>query len=691
MIAPWRQQSSLVNAQRPRYNRLSITFAWTTFLSIHILALISYSSAAYGYSILRASDTSYSLNLYRIGITVNYYPLIAVSFAAIAVLHAWFISEMVVLSIKYRCLTFSRGAREIPPKSSGRIKHYAGLFYVMVFTRNGIFGVEGPCFDLLLLAREVLETTLQAVQAYRMSLFLSRMWLNRIYVVLLVLNCWTVAIVHSVFHRESMPRHFVALLSDLSLDVASSIGVPLALVASYWRGVDTSATDLFGVKWFEDAWLYNASYELQLILVVSLGDLATRIVFAVGTISTLNTLKGLIHFSVASSMSTMSTRKNHSTKQRAGSTNSLVLRRLQQTNKVVQNDPMMNKLIRIGFILCGTTVLMLHIVAEFDPSSSLCLTQVRPWGITRPACHLALIDCYREGFNGSMLETYERLEPLYAPTVVMLMVRHCSAFEMPTHIQVFSNLVTIKMYNSSVENWGNDAALTTQFHPNLNIAVFIRTGFKDGLLPPGLQNLDFPVSVSIVAFVLSNIRELPDDLDRKWPSGSILHFDSTRLSSFPSVLIGLSPTSLMLGSNPIRFVPVDLFEIPELEYLDLRSTLITAIPENVSFPARNLQSMNLDGVSLSSFPAWIDTWLTFPGDPLYSDRISAAGSPYCMEREQIFSGKRATFTDKSTSALSKLTDASPSNWEYLKYGITCTPTQMYKFPLELEDYLQSAR
>ncbi|KAE9002196.1 hypothetical protein PF011_g13419 [Phytophthora fragariae] len=55
-------------------------------------------------------------------------------------------------------------------------------------------GVDGPNFDIVLLCREIVETALQTQQAYRMSLLLPRRGLNRGYVALLVLNCWSTAL-----------------------------------------------------------------------------------------------------------------------------------------------------------------------------------------------------------------------------------------------------------------------------------------------------------------------------------------------------------------------------------------------------------------------------------------------------------------------------------------------------------------
>ncbi|KAF4132549.1 hypothetical protein GN958_ATG18279 [Phytophthora infestans] len=110
-----------------------------------------------------------------------------------------------------------------------------GIFwtYRAVFTRDGFLGVDGPNFDFVLLCREIVETALQTQQAYRMSLLVPRRELNRGYVALLVLNCWSTALVHSFFRNHATQRRLLALICDCVLDLVSSVGITTVLVAMY--------------------------------------------------------------------------------------------------------------------------------------------------------------------------------------------------------------------------------------------------------------------------------------------------------------------------------------------------------------------------------------------------------------------------------------------------------------------------
>lgn len=154
----------------------------------------------------------------------------------------------------------------------------------------------------------------------------------------------------------------------------------------------------------------------------------------------------------------------------------------------------------------------------------------------------------------------------------------------------------------------------------------------------------------------------------------------------------MKPRTLELAGNPLMSVSKEIFELSGPEYLDLQDTNITSLSEDVESPSSTLTSMNLDRTNVSSCTVWMNKWLTFPGGPLYSERISAAGSRYCAEREQIFAGARDDFTTPAAQPVeSQLMDASRENWDFLARTVACTPTPMYRYPLDLEDMLSGLR
>lgn len=74
--------------------------------------------------------------------------------------------------------------------------------YSKVWGRKGVLGVNGGNFHAILVIRELIETGFQTQQAYRMSWYLPRLLLNRFYLFLLVLNCWSSVFICSLLFKK---------------------------------------------------------------------------------------------------------------------------------------------------------------------------------------------------------------------------------------------------------------------------------------------------------------------------------------------------------------------------------------------------------------------------------------------------------------------------------------------------------
>lgn len=188
------------------------------------------------------------------------------------------------------------------------------------------------------------------------------------------------------------------MLCDFALDFVSSIGVTLALVVIY--SLDLEERDVFGIKWFDDVWLANATNEFQLILVASWADLVLRLVFALSMINNINLLKRFVSMATDQTGSKEGSRhawsaivpastRSHSHKRRSSATGMLV-----GVNNVVRAYPVLTKFQRIIFTAWGTAVLALHVSASFGSELPQCVMQVRPWGdrtpVVQPCAHRLL-------------------------------------------------------------------------------------------------------------------------------------------------------------------------------------------------------------------------------------------------------------------------------------------------------------
>lgn len=492
---------------------------------------------------------------------------------------------------------------------------------------------------------------------------------------------------HTAFHRSSTTRYFVTLLCDLTLDFVSSMVVTLVLVALYSADVDTSAANLFGLKWFNDEWQMNAINEFQLIFVASWTDLASRLIFSLSMVSNLNTLKRFVSLAIHSTECKREWRHRWTSivteAHKRPTPSNAAMSVLVRVNAVAKNNPRFTKAIRIAFAAWGTAVLALHAGAASNHKVSTCVLQVRPWGIAQPSCNLVLINCHREGIVGQRADLHEHLSELHPPSMVKLVIRHCPALEMPPVLQTFASLNAIKIYNTSIATWDKDAALVKAKDPVLFRLTLLRVRLAGGQLPPGLLADDFPPSLAVLTFFDTNIRELPDDLDEKWSKQSLFQLAWAHMTEIPDALLRLAPETLTLTGNPIESARKELFEVPGLIVVDLGDTKIAALPDDVTTPPSTLVFINLDGAGISAFPAWVDGWLeTLAGD---SYHISAAYSPYCLERSRIFAGELTELTAQSIG--SRLMNAAVENWGFLSQTVLCTPAATFRYPIALEDMI----
>ncbi|RAW21906.1 hypothetical protein PC110_g21652 [Phytophthora cactorum] len=119
-----------------------------------------------------------------------------------------------------------------------------------------------------------------------MSVLLPRTLLNRFYVILLVINCWSSVVAYSVlFKGDEASRRFVCIVLDCVLDLISCMGVELIIVLNYVSDYDENMQGFSDYLWRNDEWAARAQNEFRMVVVVSWSDLASRAFFSFGLIS----------------------------------------------------------------------------------------------------------------------------------------------------------------------------------------------------------------------------------------------------------------------------------------------------------------------------------------------------------------------------------------------------------------------
>lgn len=288
------------------FSPTALRFCWFVFLTLHGFCGVYFACTAFGYWVLPGTTFGRWLYFYNLGLDPEHDGTIAIVHGCIALVHGGYLLWMLGWSIQRRSLVFAvYNLFGTPPSSKfgteERLTHRMWNSYRSFLLKLGLYGVDGPYYDLVLFCREVLETSLQTSQAYRMSLLIPRSELNRGYIGLLVLNCWSTTVVHAVFHGSYTKRRFYAIASDCILDLVTSVGISVAFLALYAAEFDMTIGDFPVYKWYEDVWVMHVISEFQILLVTSWGDLAMRVVFALSMILNMNNMKKLLSTTIQTS------------------------------------------------------------------------------------------------------------------------------------------------------------------------------------------------------------------------------------------------------------------------------------------------------------------------------------------------------------------------------------------------------
>ncbi|KAF1793888.1 Leucine-rich repeat domain, L domain-like [Phytophthora cactorum] len=253
------------------------------------------------------------------------------------------------------------------------------------------------------------------------------------------------------------------------------------------------------------------------------------------------------------------------------------------------------------FFVWGLVVLYFHIQASVQISLPQCMLQVRPWAVSRPSCFLLCLDCYRLGISGHLGEVDLNWREFDGSTVVMMLIRHCPALEVPDLFNDFHNLLSIKIYNSTIVEWRDSVAITKKNHPGLLSLMLVRVNMTDGVLPSGFLSSDTPLQLYDIEMCVTNLCELPDDLDVKWLLGSCVVVEHSQLRSVPASLLRLMPSYLSLMGNPISSLPPEIFEIEGMADLGIGDTNIRELPQNVTQLSSTLTTIYMSDTDVSYF------------------------------------------------------------------------------------------
>ncbi|OWZ23983.1 hypothetical protein PHMEG_0001068 [Phytophthora megakarya] len=158
-----------------------------------------------------------------------------------------------------------------------------------------------------------------------------------------------------------------------------------------------------------------------------------------------------------------------------------------------------------------------------------------------------------------------------------------------------------------------------------------------------MMSNDVPLSWYDFEVCISNLQTLPDDLDTKCLTGSLILIEYSVFEIVPAVLVRLNPSYLSIVGNSIQVLPPELFAIEGLTAPGIGDTMVHELPQNVTQFPSTLTYLYMSSTNISYFWLWIDQLLErtsrIGGYPL----ICAGGPAYCDELAKIANGSTASF------------------------------------------------
>lgn len=719
---------------------------WLVFFAVHSLCVLYFLFFSYMYWVLPGSFTGMTLEHYGVTMPMTRFPVVAAAHALVAVGHAFFLLRMLLGSLWHRRFTFGRPSFHVPKakdndnrqqqlchtltKYTLRVLRRLNVLWMKAFSRRGFFGIESKHFELLYIARELFESLLQSVQAYRMSLYVPRVMLNRAYVGVMVVNCLFTPAVHFLFEENPPLVRLLCLVLDILLDFASSVAVPIALILPYTAEYDIASNGFEFMLWYDDFWLVNMINEFKLLFVNSWVDFVARIFFSVSLLVAMQNVKSLLrktnrrinpssgpangNSSRSSAMSSFISDREQEDQDRREPTQGQGTRwtsyppfiqqiaksvsRRQSTQVAVVRDTSSSasksmipptpvhqpavsrriaKLSHLLFPAWGLVLLALHLHGELQRTPAECGLSVRPWFSNKAACSLLQINCKTLNLTCTVSEMDAILGAIDEQTLAHIVIRHCPAVEISPRIRQFSHLVGLKIYNSTLVNWSKDAALTGRHHPFMVFLFLVHVNMSS--FPEGLLSDEFPQKLYDIEFSGTNLVGLPADLYLKWPAHStnINCFEQGLFESVPPVLEHMKTGFLSLVGHRITEIPSYVFTNDEAVTIWLSDNPIEALPEEL-VPSASIRVVHLASTKLRALPSWMD-------DAFFQQAVLiAGGSPLCEDileaHNRLTVGKHSSNRTVNAVALAAFErgflDCTPASGDYMTYYPSVAEAQL---------------
>ncbi|GLE03165.1 hypothetical protein PINS_up012044 [Pythium insidiosum] len=572
----------------------------------------------------------------------------------LAALHAWNIIWMIKYSVSQRQLTTA-------DVEGRRLQSMVSLRQRVSATRNPLlwatfcfehssrwitrhFGVYSHHFAVIYVVREIVELCMQTYQAYSLSASVPREWINDLAVGAIVANALSTPLLSwLVRDRAVSTRRMTCLVVDALLDLAHSVVIPFCVFLPYWLVYDP-AKRYFEYKYLmNDVWYVNAVRESRQVLITSWLDFASTILPHLNLVSYLRLARSLVR------------RRRANTKPTPiGPTMTKVSEDPEESHpKATMRRHRVWTLVHAGFIIFGAGVLAVHLQARSKTRNPLpgCQLHLDPWFATNYSCSVLYVNCYRRQIPGAISELETSLANLERSSVMVLVLMHCPALEVPPIVREFSRLQGFEIYNSTIVEWSNAARIEAGLSERLSYVYFTRTHLSG--LPRGVHHTNLPSSLAYLAFFYTNLTMLPDDIDQEWTGHEwdYIAVSDSGLQMLPLAFARVQVRQLSLVGNALRSIDDAIFRDAAISWLALSNNPLTRLPEVLGDTSK-MWYFFAEQTNISAIPAALQKWAVQQrGLEDSSWQGSLFGSPFCQDSLDVDAVlKRLCETDYGSSA-----------------------------------------
>lgn len=561
---------------------------------------------------------------------------------AISALHWWQLLCTAYASVRARKLMFASGISmasnamsvlsdrlssfpsghikkvEVPrSRTLMRLRQLAWKIWSPLFSSSGVFGIESPVFHVVFTARELVEIVSQTVQAHSSSELLPRPWLNNLFILLVVVNCWSTPILQHLLHHREGAERVICLLFDTLLNMGTSMAIPLAAFLPYHRAFSLVTLTFPPQNYFDTVWFSQLVMELQFLFALSNLDVISKLISQIGIYSSLVSAGALIQLRSNSSGGHGGTshQKVVGAKTPGPTAKQLVLSEVTGT-QIVKTASRWKVLAHAFFVMWGAGLLAVHIRASVLLQRQVpgCRLATGSWYTNGYPCSVYTHNCYRQGSNSPDEASWTHLDP---ETLVFLTVTHCPGLKVPHRLQSFPNLVAFQLHNVTLVEWRKENAVSATKQLKMIVLAFTRinmTEIPEGLLEP------LPHRLMTFRIARSNLTTLPSDLHLKWHPLTTVTIEHTLVSEFPKTLLSLGLRELSLHGNQIATCTELRDAHQHFFSLVLTANPLTELPDSLG-AGTSFSFFSAERTLLKTVPAWVHTNV--------KDTMYLAGTPFC--------------------------------------------------------------